>query len=48
MTRRTLAEVYRSVSFTQDTRLGYIAVLRILTGYHFIASGYAKLTQGFP
>lgn len=34
-------------NFKQNTYLGYLALVRILAGYHFLDSGYAKLSHGF-
>ncbi|MBI1955271.1 MAG: DoxX family protein [Acidobacteria bacterium] len=39
--------VWWAQSFQQQTYLGYLAVVRILVGYHFFEASWLKLTGGF-
>ena len=34
-------------NFRQNTYLGYLAIARMLVGYHFIDVAWPKITQGF-
>ena len=34
-------------NFQQNTYLGYLAIVRIMVGYHFLRASWGKLTRGF-
>lgn len=34
-------------NFRQSTYAGYLAIVRILVGYHFLEVGWAKVSRGF-
>jgi len=35
------------VNFRQPTYLGYLAIIRIAIGYHFVLTGWQKISTGF-
>ena len=41
------ARAFLAENFRQNTALGYVAILRIMVGYHFLVVGLGKLTGGF-
>ena len=41
------ARAFLADNFKQNTSLGYVAILRIMVGYHFLLVGWRKLTGSF-